>query len=167
MSEVIIIVAVAENYVIGNKGKIPWHISEDFQHFKEITMDFPCMMGDVTYESLPESFRPLPGRENVVLTFNKDYHPEGTTIFHDFEEALEYCKKKYDKVFITGGATIYRIGMPHADKLMITRVHKEYEGDVFFPQVKKEEWVEVEREDHHSDKEDVDFSFVTYVRKNN
>ncbi|NQU98755.1 dihydrofolate reductase [Candidatus Woesearchaeota archaeon] len=164
MSEVIIIVAVAKNNVIGNKGDIPWHISEDFQHFKEETMDYPCVMGDVTYESLP--IKPLPGRENVVLTFDKDYHPPGTTVFYDFNDGIQYCKDKgYKKIFITGGATIYKIGMKIADKLMITRVHKDYKGDAFFPEIRDDEWELKESKKHHSEKEDVDFSFTIYTRK--
>ncbi|MBU1854733.1 MAG: dihydrofolate reductase [Nanoarchaeota archaeon] len=97
--EVIIIAAVAKNNVIGYKGQIPWHISEDFKHFKEETMSYPCIMGDVTYESLPENSKPLPGRENVVLTFNKEYHPKGTTVMYDFEKAINYCKKKAAKKY--------------------------------------------------------------------
>ncbi|MFH1770157.1 MAG: dihydrofolate reductase [archaeon] len=166
MSEVIMIAAVAENYVIGNKGEIPWYISTDFKHFKQQTLGCPCIMGDVTYQSLPENARPLPGRENIILTLDKNYKkPEGTTVFHDFDEAIDYCKKKYDKIFITGGATIYRIGMKYADKLKITRVHQDYEGDAFFPKIEKDEWKLTDDEKHFDEKENVKFSFQTYVRK--
>ncbi|NQV09240.1 dihydrofolate reductase [Candidatus Woesearchaeota archaeon] len=166
MSKVIMIAAVAKNYIIGNKGQIPWYISADFQHFKEKTLGYPCVMGDVTFESLPNGSRPLPGRENVILTLDKDYKAEGATIFHDYEKALEYCKQKYDKVYITGGATIYRLGMQYADELEITRVDKDYEGDASFPEIKEDEWEEVSREEHFDEKENVKFSFVTYRRKN-
>ena len=117
MTEIIVIVAVAQNGVIGKDNDIPWRIKEDFQHFKDATLGFPCIMGDKTYESLPEGARPLPGRENIVLTFDKNYKPEGTTIFHDFYEAIEYVRSKgIEKAFITGGATIYKLGMQVADK---------------------------------------------------
>lgn len=161
--ELIIISALAKNNVIGKNGKIPWYIKEDFEHFKNITMGYPCIMGDKTYESLPSNSKPLPGRENIVLTFNKDYKPEGTKVFYSFEEALDYCKDK-DKVFICGGASIYKLGLSVADKLELTRIHKDFEGDVFFPEINFNEWELIKRED----KEDLkhgQFSFLTYARK--
>ena len=90
--EIIVISAVAQNNAIGKDGDIPWRLSEDFQHFQDQTMGHPCIMGDLTYESLPDNAKPLPGRENIVLTFNKDYKAEGTKIFFSWEEALEYLK---------------------------------------------------------------------------
>ncbi len=156
MAEIIIIVAIAKNYTIGKDGKIPWHIREDFLHFKNKTMGWPCIMGDVTYESLP--IKPLPGRENVICTFNKDYHPEGTVVFHDFFKALEYVKEK-EKAFIIGGASIYRLGMKVADTLEITHIKKEYDGDTFFPEIDPKVWEKVKEDDHG------EYSFVTYNRK--
>ncbi|MBN2422076.1 dihydrofolate reductase [Candidatus Woesearchaeota archaeon] len=165
--EIIVIVAVAQNNIIGNKGEIPWHISEDFKHFKEKTFGYPCIMGDVTYESLPT--RPLPGRENVVLTFDKNYNPDGAITKYSFEEAFEYLKDN-EKVFIIGGASIYRQGMKYANKLEITRIHKDYNGDTKFPEILEEEWKEVSREDREGiDKKNnkkVKFSFITYRKKN-
>lgn len=170
MAEIIVIVAVAQNNVIGNKGDIPWRIQEDFQHFRETTWGYPCIMGDKTYESLPENARPLHGRENIVLTFDKNYKPEGTTIFFDFNEAIEYCRKKgVEKAFITGGASIYKLGMKVADKFELTRIYKDYEGDVLFPEINFNEWELVKKEDKEGkDKrtgENVKFSFLTYKRK--
>ena len=162
MSEVIVIVAVAKNNIIGNKGDIPWHIKEDFQHFKELTLGHPCIMGDKTYESLPE--KPLPGRENIVLTFDKNYHPDGAVIKHSFEDALEYCKDKL-KVYICGGATIYKLGMKVADKLEITRIHKDFKGDTLFPDINLEEWKIIKKEDRVDEKHG-EYSFITYKRKN-
>ncbi|TKJ17262.1 diacylglycerol kinase [Candidatus Woesearchaeota archaeon B3_Woes] len=170
MTEIIIIVAVAQNNTIGKNNDIPWRIKEDFQHFKDLTMGFPCIMGDKTYESLPDNAKPLPGRENIVLTFDKEYKPEGVTVMHDFNEAIEYCKKKgYEKAFITGGATIYRLGLEIADTFELTRVHKDYDGDVFFPEVNFDEWKLVKKENHEgkdtNNNEEVRFSFLTYKRK--
>ncbi len=170
MTEIIVIVCVAQNGAIGKDNDIPWHIREDFQHFKEQTEGHPCIMGDKTYESLPDNARPLPNRENIVLTFDKDYHPEGTTIFHDFNEAIKYVKDKgEEKAFITGGATIYKLGMEVADTFELTRIHKDYDADTFYPEVDFSKWelvnqIDKEGEDVKS-KEMVKFSFLTYKRK--
>ena len=94
MTKIVVIVAIAQNGVIGRKKDIPWRLSQDFQRFKKLTMGSPCIMGDVTYESLPETSRPLPGRENIILTFDHDYHPEGTRVFYSFDDAIGYVKKK-------------------------------------------------------------------------
>lgn len=158
MTEIIIIVAIADNNIIGSNNDIPWRIKEDFQHFKEITLGHPCIMGDKTYESLPK--RPLPGRENIVLTFNKEYHPKDTTIFHDFNEAIKYVNDKNEKkAFIIGGATIYKIGLKVADTLEITRVHKNPLGDTYFPEINYDEWEMTNEEKHDG------YSFQTYKRK--
>lgn len=170
MTEIIVIVAVAQNGAIGKDNDIPWHIKEDFQHFKDQTLGHPCIMGDKTYDSLPENSRPLPNRENIVLTFNKDYKPEGTTIFHDFNEAIKYIKEKgEEKAFITGGATIYRLGMEVADIFELTRIHKDYDADTFFPEIDFSRWELIKQEDKEGldikSKETVKFSFLTYARK--
>ncbi len=156
MKEIIIIAAVAENNVIGKGGKIPWHIKEDFQHFKELTMGYPCIMGDRTYESLP--IKPLPGRENIILTFNKNYHPKGTIIKYSFEDALEHCKNT-KKIFIIGGASIYKQGLNFANRMELTRIHKSYEGDTHFPEFDENEWVIEKKENHDG------FSFISYAKK--
>jgi dihydrofolate reductase len=155
-AEIIVIVAVAENNVIGCKGDIPWRIKEDFQRFKDLTTGYPCIMGDRTYISLPK--RPLPGRENIVLSLDKNFKAEGAVVMHSFEDALEHCRGK-GKAFICGGATIYRIGMKVADTFELTRVHKTYEGDTFFPEVDFSEWTLV-----NEDKKE-GYSFLTYKRK--
>ncbi len=158
MAEIVVIVAVAENNAIGKDGDIPWNIPEDFLHFKKKTMGHPCIMGDVTFESLPESSRPLPGRENIVLTFDRKYNPPGAKIFHSWEDAIEYVKDK-EKVFICGGATIYRLGMKVADTLELTRVHRVVkDADTFFPEIDFKEWKLVNEERHE------EFSFLTYRR---
>ena len=170
MTEIIVIAAVAQNNVIGRAGDIPWRIKEDFQHFKEKTMGYPCIMGDKTFLSLPENARPLPGRENIILTFDKGFKPEGTTVFYDFDEAIRYVKEKeYTKAFITGGATIYKLGLKLADTFELTRIYKDYEGDTFFPEVNPDEWELKDKEDSESTEknsgEKVKFSFITYGRK--
>ena len=172
MTKIAVIVAVAQNGVIGNKenNDIPWRLSEDFQHFKELTMGCPCIMGDITYESLPKKSRPLPGRENIVLTFDKTYHPEGTTIFYAFEDAVDYVRRKDVEIaYITGGSSIYKIGMEVADIFELTRIHKDIKGNVLYPDVDWDQWELVRQEDHEGiDKisgETLAFSYLTYHRK--
>lgn len=147
MTEIIIIAAIARNGVIGSKNDIPWRISDDFKRFKRLTLGYPCIMGDATFESLPEKSRPLPNRENVVLTLNSDYRPAGVTLLHDFNDAIEYVRAKgAEKAYITGGATIYRLAMDVADTLELTRVHRDYVGDVHFPDFATENWRMVSEE---------------------
>ena len=170
MTELIVIAAVAQNGVIGRGSEIPWRISEDFKRFKALTMGHPCIMGDVTYESLPAKWRPLPGRENVVLAFDRSYHPEGTTVFHDFEEALAYVRGQgAPKAFIIGGASIYRLGVQVADTLELTRIHRDYEGDVYFPEFDLADWDLVAEIDEQSldsvSGEVVRYSYLTYRRR--
>lgn len=159
MAEIIIIAALAKNNVIGKDGRIPWHIRDDFQHFKELTMGYPVIMGRKTYESLPETARPLPGRENIVITANQDYIPEnGVVLKYSLEDALGYCKEK-EKAYIIGGAGVYAQGMRYADKLELTFIDKEYDGDTFFPEIDYSIWDLINKEDHEG------FSFNTFVRK--
>jgi dihydrofolate reductase len=141
MPEIVMIACAARNNVIGNGPDIPWSIREEFRHFADLTMGSPCIMGDVTYESLPPRSKPLPGRENIVLTLDPSYDPEGVTLFRDFEEAMAYTRGlEAPRVFICGGASIYRLGMGVADTLELTRLDRDYEGDAFFPEVDPEIW---------------------------
>ncbi len=141
MPEIVMIACAAENDVIGDGPDIPWSIKEEFEHFSKTTMGSPCIMGDVTYESLPPRFKPLPGRENIVLTLDPDYEPEGVALFRDFDEAMAYVRNlDTDRAFICGGATIYRLGMGTADTLEITRLDRAYEGDSTFPEIDPEVW---------------------------
>lgn len=170
MTEIIVIAAVAQNGVIGHGKKIPWHISPDFQRFKKLTLGHPCIMGDVTFESLPEKWRPLPGRENVIVTFDRSYHPEGTTVFNAFEEAVDYVRGNGEvKAFIIGGASVYRLGVQVADTLELTRIHRDYDGDVHFPTVEPELWDLAQRVDERSvdrvSGEPVSYSYLTYRRR--
>jgi len=170
MTKVIVIAAIAQNGAIGKDNEIPWHIKEDFLHFKKKTSGFPCIMGDKTYDSLPDDARPLPGRENIVCTLDKDYKAEGATIFHDFNDAIKYVKKKnVEKAFIIGGATIYKLGMEIADILELTRIYHDYDADTFYPEIDFDKWEMINKEDHEGmdvkNKIKVKFSFITYRRK--
>lgn len=166
--EIIIISAVASNNVIGYNNYIPWHIKEDFLHFKNLTMGYPCLMGDRTYDSLPN--KPLPGRENIVLTLDKEYRTgPGVPIFYNFETALEYVENsKLDKCFIIGGASIYKQAINIATKLEITRIHQSYAGDTYFPDINNK-W-ELVSEDNKialdtNNNINVSLSFQTYIKR--
>jgi len=155
LREIIIIVAVAKNNVIGKDNKIPWHISDDFKHFKELTLNHPIIMGKNTYFSLPK--RPLPERENIVLTFLDDsFNESGITIMHSLKNALEYTENK--DVYIIGGASVYKQAMEFATKLEITSIDKEYQGDTFFPEISLDIWKLIKE-----DKRD-GYSFQTYIK---
>ncbi|HZX44468.1 MAG TPA: dihydrofolate reductase [Candidatus Nanoarchaeia archaeon] len=169
MTEIVVIVAVAQNGAIGKNNDIPWHIKEDFLHFKEKTGKWPVIMGDRTYDSLPEKSRPLPGRENIVCTLDKNYKAAGATVFYDFFIAVDYVKKKgIEKAFIIGGATIYKLGMKVADTFELTRIYNDYDADTFYPPIDFSQWKEVNKEDHEGmdlkNKVKVKFSFITYKR---
>ncbi len=169
MTEIVIIAAVAQNRAIGKDNDIPWHIKEDFLHFKNKTNGFPIIMGDKTFDSLPK--RPLPGRENIVCTLDKDYRAEAT-LFYDFKKAIRYVReKKPERAYIIGGASIYRLGMDVADTLEITKIYKDYDADTFFPHIDPKEWQIVEKEDHKGidikNNVEVEYSFITYNRKTN
>ncbi len=133
-------------------------------------MGCPCIMGDITYESLPKKSRPLPGRENIVLTFDKSYSPEGTTIFYKFEDAINYVREKgVEKAYITGGSSIYKLGMEVADIFELTRIHEDIDGDILYPDIRWDDWVLVKQEDHEGiDKvsgNTMAFSYLTYHRR--
>jgi len=153
-----LIAAISENNCIGKDNSLPWNIPEDMKHFKDITTGHIVLMGRNTWESIPEKFRPLPNRKNIVITRDIKYMvPEGVEVYSSIDEALE--KYKNENVFIIGGASIYKQTIDQADKLYITEVHQQVDGDAFFPEIDKNVWQEVEREDHEG------FSFVRYIRK--
>lgn len=150
------IVAHDPNLVIGKDGDLPWHYSEDLKYFKRTTMGHPLIMGRVVFEELNEN--PLPGRENIVLSRSREYDHVPT--FSEFDEALEYVKDK-GLVFLIGGGEIYRQFLDRVEKLYVTEIHEEYEGDTYFPEYRDEigtTWKEVKREDKQ------DLSFVVYER---
>ena len=160
MTEIIVIAALAQNNVIGNAGDIPWRISEDFQHFKKTTMGFPIIMGRKSFESLG---KPLKGRENIVITHNKDliYDFDNVKIVHSLDDALDYCKsQKCEKAFITGGGEIYRQSISIADEMIISHMKFDATGDVSFPEINSSEWEVNSKEDHE------EFEIVNYTRAN-
>ena len=137
-----IIAAADENNVIGKENKLIWHLSDDLKHFKNLTKDHHVIMGRKTFESMPKA---LPNRTNIVITRNSDYVADNITVVSSLNEALE--KSKNDKQpFIIGGGEIYKLAMEIADRIELTRVHHEFDGDTYFPQIDPEKWIEVQRD---------------------
>ncbi|MDR0659842.1 MAG: dihydrofolate reductase [Prevotellaceae bacterium] len=156
-----IIVAVAENNVIGCNNQLIWHISEDLKYFKRITSGHAVIMGRKTFESIG---KPLPHRTNIVISKNAELKPEGATVVPSLEDAIAKVNPQEEN-FIIGGGSIYREAMCLADKLYLTKIHHTYEGDTFFPEIGNE-WKEISREDfEHGEKFGHPFSFITYERK--
>ena len=156
-----IIVAIARNGVIGGDNRLLWHISEDLRRFKALTTGHPVVMGRKTWESLG---RPLPGRTNVVLTRQLDFAPEGAVVVHSLEEAVRMFPPQ-EEVFIIGGGELYAQALPLADRLYITTVEADYEGDVRFPEWDQSQWQLTSRELHErGEKFEHPFEFVDYAR---
>jgi len=140
---VTLIAAVARNGVIGADGGIPWHLPEDFAHFKATTLGHTLVMGRATYESIG---RPLPGRTTIVVTRDPEWTAEGVFVAHSLEEALALGGD--EQVFVAGGASVYEAALPVADVQLISEVDLEPVGDTFYPAVDTEAWAEVSREHH-------------------
>ncbi len=164
MSEISIVAAVADNYAIGKGNKLPWHLPADLKHFRELTTGHAVVMGKRTFESLPNG--PLPNRKNVVLTsVMSEGVNEGYFEADSLEDAFYLCEKE-EKIFIVGGAAVYRQSLEIADSLYITWVHHEFSADIYFPEVDFSKWEEVSRQDMPADeKNPYPYSFVHYKRK--
>lgn len=157
-----IVVARASNGVIGRDGALPWHLSADLQHFKAITMGKPVVMGRLTHESIG---RVLPGRENIVLSRNRDYRAAGCKVMRDLDEVRAYCRDELE-IMVIGGASLYAEALPLAKRLYITEVHADPEGDVYFPAFDPDQWQQVDCQRFRADaKNDHDYSF-TVLEKN-
>ena len=156
-----VVYARAKNGVIGRGGVLPWHLPEDLAHFKQVTLGSPVIMGRKTWESLPPRFRPLPGRRNIVITRQPDWHAEGADRAASLEEALAACASE-TQAWVIGGAEVFAQSMDIADTAEITEIDRDFEGDVFAPPLGAG-WQEAKRERHHS-AAGFDYSFVTYTK---
>ena len=157
-----IIVATAQNGVIGDKNSLLWHIREDMVHFRTLTSSHPVIMGRKTFDSIG---RPLPKRENVVITRDTNLTIEGCRVVHSLEQALALFDKQED-IFIIGGAQIYKQALPLADRIYLTVVYRDYCGDTSFPDFDRNEWTEVSREEFESGEAfEYPFAFITLDRK--
>jgi dihydrofolate reductase len=156
------IAAVADNGVIGRDNSLPWRLSADLQRFKRLTTGHWLIMGRKTFESMG---KPLPNRTSVVLTRDRGYQRPGAIVVNHLDEALRLSSDQ-EEVFVLGGAAVFREALPRAQKLYLTRVHAEVEGDVKFPALDLEEWNQVERESLPADeKNDYPTTYQVYVRK--
>jgi dihydrofolate reductase len=144
------VVAMDDNRLIGRDNDLPWRLPDDMRWFREKTMGKPCIMGRKTYDSLPDRFRPLPGRLNIVVTRNRDYEAPGAVISHSVDAALDAAGDE-EEVIIVGGAFLFRELMPVVNRLYLTQVHGTAEGDVYFPDFDLQEWRETFREHHPAD----------------
>ena len=156
-----IIVAVSENNLIGIGGKIPWKIKEDMERFKQLTLNHTVIMGRKTYESLPQKFRPLPGRKNIVLS-NTLKQENGIYIARNIEEALELTDNQ--DTYVVGGEKIYKLFLPLVDRIELTRIHQYLKGDAFFPKQNRENWKILLGKKNLSE-DGIPYSFSIYLRR--
>ncbi len=166
-ARVALVVAIAENGIIGKDGRLPWRLSSDLKFFRNVTMNKPLIMGRKTFESIG---KPLDGRDNIVITRTPGFEHSGVHVFSDLDEALRSAREMAaargsDEISVIGGAEIYAQTLPVADLIYLTEVHAAPEGDTFFPDFNKNAWREVSRERHSAGpKDSSDFSFVVLER---
>jgi len=160
MKALSLIVAFAKNNVIGYNNTLPWHLPEDLKRFKALTMGHHIIMGRRTYESLG---RLLPGRTTVIVTRNKSYEVGGALVSSSLENAIALCKGDTEP-FLIGGAELYKVGLKHATKLYVTKVHAEFAGDAFFADIDLSHWQLIEKKDHVSTS-GLEYSDLIYQRK--
>lgn len=155
-----LVAAVAANGIIGAGGKLPWHIPEELKHFKRLTLGHPIIMGRRTWESLK---RPLPQRENIVVTRTPGYEAPGAAVATSLEGALALCAGE-PVAFVIGGTRLFEEALPIAEGLVLTEIHRDYEGDTFFPAWDRSQWRESQREAHTA-ADGTRFDLVLYERK--
>lgn len=158
-----LVAAVSENGVIGDHGKLPWHLPDDLQHFRSLTEGHPVIMGRKTFESIG---RALPNRLNIVVTHQRAWKAPGVIAAHSLEEAIDAAEQSgAAEAYVIGGGEIYRIAMSIVDRISLTRVHAVTEGDATFPQLDPSVWREISRTEHPADvRHPYAFTFLTYTR---
>lgn len=155
-----LIVAHDENRVIGYNNTMPWHLPGDLAYFKKTTMGKPMIMGRKTFESIG---KPLPGRTNIVITRDTDYKREGIVVVHSFEEALEVVKKENKEIMVIGGEQIFRLALPIADILYVTKIQHSFKGDTYFPEY-GDEWKKSSESEEFETKDHIKFSYIVYKK---
>jgi dihydrofolate reductase len=159
---VTLIAAIARNRVIGKDGDLPWRLPADLRHFKRTTVGHPLIMGRRTFESFG---RPLPDRTNIIVTRNRDYRAEGAVVVSSFDDAMRVARQEETEIFIGGGEDVFRHFLPIADRMILTWIDADFEGDTFFPEFDESEWRIVSRADHEPDEKNRwRYSFVVYER---
>ena len=156
---VVLIAAVAEKGSIGRECRMPWHLPEDLKRFKALTLGHPVLMGRRTWESIG---KPLPGRENIVLTRSADFSAPGCRVVHSLEDALDACRGA-TTVFVIGGGEIYAAALPLASRLLLTEIRREFPGDTFFPAFDRNAFREISRQRDRS-ADGLEYDFVEYRR---
>jgi dihydrofolate reductase len=157
-----IVVAASENNVIGKEGKMPWRLPKDLKHFKTLTLGHPVVMGRKTFESMG---KPLPGRLNIVITRNGNYQAEGCEMTDTLEKAIATAQMHDTDVFIIGGGEIYRQALSLSDRIYLTRIAQNFEGDAFFPEIDLSKWKLIYEEFSAKDEKNAyDLSFLTYEK---
>lgn len=165
--QVSLVVAVAENGVIGAGGKLPWSLPSELKRFKEVTMNHPIVMGRRTYDSIG---RALPGRDNIVVTRRAVIDDPAVHTVNSIEEALALASRlaasrRVNEIMVIGGAEIFEQVRPHADRIYLTRVHAEFEGDTYFPELEPARWREIDRQDYQAGpKDNADYSIAVLER---
>lgn len=160
-----IIVAAANNNVIGGDNKLLWHISDDLKRFKKITTGHTIVMGRKTFESFP---KPLPNRHHVILTRDKNYKvdSEQVTVVNDIETVMKTYENSGSEIFIIGGGEIYNLFLPYCNKLYLTKVNGDFEGDTYFPEINYDEWAITESSEEYIDpKNNLSYQFINLCRK--
>ena len=162
-----IIVAVSDNHVIGKDNKLIWHMPADMKFFKDKTTGHYIITGRKNYESIPQKYRPLPGRTNIIVTRQKNYSAPGAIVVNTMQDAFSISKSKGEtECFIIGGAEIYNQTIDHVDKIYLTKIHNTFEGDTYFPELQNDLWKELSRKDCKPDeKNKYSYSFIELVRK--
>jgi dihydrofolate reductase len=162
MPRIALIAAVARNGVIGDRNRLPWHLPPDLRRFRELTMGHSIIMGRKTWESIG---KPLPGRQNIVVSRQRDFQASGAQVAAGLEDAMRLATLP-EPVFVIGGESLYREALPLAQVLYITELDRDYEGDARFPAFAREPWAETSRETHAgSDDSDCGFAFTIHKRK--
>ena len=157
--EITLIAAVSENNALGKNNQLIWHLSEDLKRFKRLTQGHSIIMGRKTFESMPKA---LPNRKNIILTRNKGYKVQNAWVVHTIEEALKLTEGD-SQPFIIGGGEIYKLFLYHADSIELTRVHRNFEADTFFPEIDYKNWELVEEEKHlSSENQPYDYSYLKF-----
>jgi dihydrofolate reductase len=157
-----LIVAASANNVIGKDNKLPWHLPADLKYFKNTTWAMPIIMGRKTFESIG---KPLPGRTNIVITRNQDWKFEGVEVVHDLQQARAVAESKdVNELFVIGGAEIFKSALPQANRIYLTRIHQDFEGDVFMPALNGEWQLKWNRECKADEKNVYDYTFEVWER---
>ena len=160
--KITLVAAIASNNVIGKENSLPWSIPEDLKRFKQMTSGHTILMGRKTFDSIG---RPLPNRQNIVMTKDKNFQQEGIQVINDFDEALELIKESNEDVFVIGGSKIYELFEPVANSLAITRILKDFEGDAFFPDINWDLWQIEKEENFFDEKSNIECKLIEYSKK--